>query len=255
MQYGILQKRAFSLVELLVSTAIVSILAAIVFVAAKQAYASSSLAVSANNIRQLAAGGMAYLGDNNNTFWPYRTNDVANGAGATWWFGFETSTSLSSAEGQRNFDPSKGPLANYVPKGFRPDPSFALGGKAFKAKYRNGYIGVGYNTLLGGGFLGAKALKKQSALAAPSQVVVFFTAAQINTFQKPASARNPMIEEFYGIDEKEVTAHFRHGGKAMVSFASGSAGFLSIDESTRDMRSPSANIGRFAPKGSTKFLE
>jgi prepilin-type N-terminal cleavage/methylation domain-containing protein len=250
-----LPSRGFSLAELMVSLAIVCVLGAIVFVAAKQAYASSSLAVSANNIRQLAAGGMAYLGDNNYTFWPYRTNDAANGVGATWWFGFETASSMSSPEGQRNFDPTKGPLANYVPKGFRPDPSFALGGKAFKPKYRNGYIGVGYNTLLGGGFIGSGVLKRQTTLSDPSQVVVFFTAAQVNTFQRPASARNPMLEEFYGIDEREVTAHFRHGGKAMVSFASGNAGFLPMDESTRDMRSPQANIGRFAPRGSTKFLE
>ena len=241
--------------ELLVSMAIAGVLATIVFVGAKQAYASSSLAVSANNIRQLAAGGMAYLSDNNSLFWPYRTNDVVNGAGVTWWFGFETSTSMSSPEGQRNFDPSKGPLANYVPKGFRPDPSFALGGRAFKPKYRNGYIGVGYNTLLAGGFTGTGSLKKQTALADPSQVVVFFTAAQVNTFQKPASAKNPMIEEFYGIDEREATAHFRHGGMALVTFATGNAGFLPIEESTRDMRSPQANIGRFAPRGSTKYLE
>ncbi|MFM8717779.1 MAG: type II secretion system protein [Spartobacteria bacterium] len=247
--------RGFSLVELMVSMAIVCVLGAIVFVAAKQAYASSSLAISANNIRQLAAGGMAYLGDHNFTFWPYRTNDAANGAGATWWFGFESSMSMSSPEGQRNFDATKGPLANYVPKGFRPDPSFALGGKSFKPKYRNGYIGVGYNTLLGGGFMGTGVLKRQTALSDASQVVVFFTAAQVNTFQRPASARNPMLEEFYGIDEREVTAHFRHGGKAMVSFASGNAGFLPMDESTRDMRSPEANIGRFAPRGSRLFLE
>lgn len=246
---------AVSLVELVVSMAIVCVLGAIVFVAARQAYASSSLAVSANNIRQLAAGGMAYLGDHDYTFWRYRTNDAANGIGTTWWFGFESAKSLSSAEGQRNFDPTKGPLANYVPKGFRPDPSFALGGRAFKPKYRNGYIGVGYNTLLGGSFMGSGALKRQMTLADPSQVVVFFTAAQINTFQRPATARNPMLEEFYGIDEREVTAHFRHSGKAMVSFASGSAGFLPMDETTRDMRSPEANIGRFAPKGSRLFLE
>jgi hypothetical protein len=35
-----------------------------------------------------------------------------------------------------------------------------------------------------------------------------------------------MIEEFYGIDQKEVTVHFRHGTNAMVAFANGSAGFL-----------------------------
>jgi prepilin-type N-terminal cleavage/methylation domain-containing protein len=245
--------RGFTLVELLASMAIIFVLAGIIFLVGKQTYASSSLAVSANNIRQIAAGGMAYLGDNNYTFWPYSVR--GSGKAMTWWFGFETSTSMGKPEGQRDFDASKGPLANYIPKGFRPDPSFALGGNAFKPKYRNGYIGIGYNTLLGGGFLGTTVLKRQTTLPDPSSVVVFFTAAQVNTFQKPASAKNPMIEEYYGIDEKEVTAHFRHGGKAMVSFASGSAGFLAMDESTRDKRSPKSNIGRFAPHGNTKFLE
>jgi prepilin-type N-terminal cleavage/methylation domain-containing protein len=245
----------FTLIELLVCIAIISVLGSIVFLVGKKVYASSSLAVSANNIRQLSAGGMAYLGDNNFTFWPYRTNNPANGNGATWWYGFETSQSMGMPEGNRDFDPSKGPLANYVPKGFRPDPSFAIGGNAFKPKYRNGYIGVGYNTLLGGGFLGNKAIKRQTQLSDPSQVVVFFTSAQVNTFQKPASMKNPMLEEFYGIDENEATVHGRHGGHAMVAYASGNAGFLAIDKSTLDKRAPLANIGRFAPKGSRKYLE
>lgn len=248
------QPHGFTLVELLACITILAVLGAIGFVSAKQVYASSSLAVSANNIRQLAAGGMAYLGDNNYTFWPWKS-DAADGAGTTYWYGFETSTSESRPEGQRNFDPTKGPLANYVPKGFRPDTSFALGGKAFKPKYKNGYIGIGYNALLGAGFRGKGTLMRQTALSDPSQVVVFFSSAQIDTFTKPASLRNPMIEEFYGIDEIEVTAHFRHRGMAMVSFASGNAGFLPMDESTRDRRSPKANIGRFAPHGSKKFLE
>ena len=249
------QIAAFSLIELLVAIAVILVLTVLVFVVGKKVYATSSLAVSANNIRQLAAGGMAYLGDNNFTFWPYRTNNPANGSGVTWWFGFESTASSKKAEGQRDFDPNLGPLANYVPKGFRPDPSFAIGGNSFKPKYQNGYIGVGYNTLIGGGFLGNKPLKRQTQLSDPSQVVVFFTSAQVNTFQKPASMKNPMLEEFYGIDENEVTVHGRHGGKAMVAYASGNAGFLAIDESTRDKRSPMANIGRFAPKGNRKYLE
>jgi prepilin-type N-terminal cleavage/methylation domain-containing protein len=245
----------FSLVELLVAIAIAVVLGSLIFVVGRKVYASSSLAVSANNIRQLAAGGMAYLGDHQNTFWPYQERVTGSERGIRWWFGFESAASVSKPEGQREFDPSRGPLGEYVPKALRPDPSFALGGRAFKPKYRNGYIGIGYNTLLGGGFLNNKPMRRQSALENPAQVVVFFTSAQVNTFIKPASARNPMLEEFYGIDEKEVTAHFRHGGKALVSFANGSADFLPIDESTRDRRAPQANIGRFAPVGSTLFLE
>ena len=249
----------FSLVELLVAIAIAIVLGSLIFVVGRKVYAASSLAVSANNIRQLTAGGMAYLGDHQYTFWPYQERLTNNEKGVRWWFGFEPAASVSKPEGQRDFDPSRGPLGEYVPKSIRPDPSFALGGKAFKPKYRNGYIGIGYNVLLGGGWNpwkpGGKPLTKHTALADPSKVVVFFTSAQVNTFDKPASARNPMLEEFYGIDENEVTAHFRHGGKALVSFANGSADFLPMEESTRDKRAPQSNIGRFAPVGSRLFLE
>lgn len=249
------KNRAFTLVELLASIAIVLVLAVVASGAGWKVYESSSLAVSANNIRQLAAGGISYLAENNNVFWPYRQANAANGAGVTWWFGFEPAASLGRPEGQREFDAGRGPLGCYVPKGMRPDPSFALGGNAFKPKYRSGYIGAGYNVLLGGGFLGNKPRVQALQLPDPANTVVFFTSAQVNTFQAPASAKQPMLEEFYGIDEKETTVHFRHNGRAMVAFATGNVGFLEMDESTRDKRLPKANVGRFAPVGSTAYLQ
>jgi prepilin-type N-terminal cleavage/methylation domain-containing protein len=245
----------FSLIELLVAIAVAVVLGSLIFVVGRKVYAASSLAVSANNIRQLAAGGMAYLGDHQNTYWRYQERMTGKEKGFRWWFGFEPASSVSKPEGQRDFDPSRGLLGEYVPKSLRPDPSFAMGGRAFKPKYRNGYIGIGYNTILGGGTLGMKPQIKQTALGDPSKVVVFFTSAQVNTFTKPASPRNPMLEECYFIDEKEVTAHFRHGGKALVAFANGSVDFLPMDESTRDQRAPQANVGRFAPVGSRRYLE
>lgn len=246
---------AFTLVELLAVLAILIILGTIAFGAISTIRKSSSLAVSANNIRQLSAGGMAYLADNNNMFWKYYEINLANGRGITWWFGFEDSSSKSKPEGEREFDASKGPLANYLPKNMVPDPSLTTAGNAFKPKYKRGYIGAGYNTLLGGGWVGRAPLRNRFQLSDPSKVVVFFTSAQVNTFQRPASPSNPMLEEFYGIDAQEVTVHFRHGGKAMVAFASGNVGFLEMDESTRDTRYPEANVGRFAPAGSTAYLE
>ena len=250
-----MRAKGFTLVELLSVIAIVLVLTVVSAGAGWKIYESTSLAVSANNIRQLSVGGINYLSDNNNVYWPYRSNDPANGTGVTWWFGFEPLSSLTQPEGQREFDATKGPLGGYVPKGFRPDPSFALGGNAFKPKFKNGYIGTGYNVLLGGGFLGAGTRSHHLQLADASKVVAFLTAAQANTFQSPASSKNPMLEEFYGVDEKEVTVHFRHHGRAMVSFASGNAGFLDMDESTRDSRMPNANVGRFAPVGDTTYLK
>jgi len=259
-------KRAFTLVETVVAIAIVALLVTLVIVAAKQAIRSSSLATSANNIRQLAAGAAAYLGDNNYTFWKYRQNANTPALmqqlgvperGVIWWFGFETLKSISSGEGNRHFDPDLGPLAGYVPGGFRPDPSLAFTGKALKPKYRFGYIGVGYNTHLGGGWMGGNPMR-YSELEKPHETVVFATSAQVNTFQAPASPKNPMIEDFYGFDDgatgNQPSIHFRHNGKAMVVFATGNAGFLEMDKNTLDMRAPEAKIGRFAPAGSSKFL-
>lgn len=243
-----------------------AILATLSYAGAQKVIRQSSLATSANNIRQLAAGAAAYLGDNNYTFWRYRR--IVNTAtvmaetgmserGDLWWFGFERAASTSAPEGNRQFDSEKSPLAGYVPAGFRPDPSLAFAGKALKPKYKFGYIGVGYNVHLGGGWMNGNPLRFFE-LSNPERTVVFATSAQVNTFQSPASRENPMIEDFYGFDNgatgNQPSVHFRHHGKAMVVFATGNAGFLEMDESTRDPRAPEANVGRFAPAGSLKYL-
>lgn len=247
--------RAFTLIELLVSIGIIAVLSAVAAPAVWGAYKSSSLAVSANNIRQLAAGGAAYLGDNNYRFWPYLTRTEA---GDVYWFGLEPAEHKGKPEGERVIDMDAGPLGAYMPRSMVPDPSFSFTGKPFKPKYKFGYIGVGYNVHLAGEKRGrASWLTVPNGpqpllfwnLKNPGQTVVFATSAQVYPFQADA-----VIEEFYGIDQKEVTVHFRHNGQAMVAFANGSAGFLPMDPTTLDGRAPEANVGRFAPKGSNKFL-
>ncbi len=242
--------RGFTLIELLVVIAIVMVLAGVAAPAVWGAYKSSSLAVSANNIRQLSAGCMAYLGDNNHRFWPFlRTNSE----GQVWWFGLEPSAHKGRPEGERIIDMDRGALGSYMPRNMVPDPSFGFTGKPFKPKYKFGYIGVGYNVVLANGWQtfdrpGARQPMRYWDLTNPAQTVVFATSAQVYPF------KDEFIEEFYGIDHREVTVHFRHGSNAMVSFADGSAGFLPMDPSTRDKRAPQANIGRFAPRGSFKYL-
>ncbi len=244
-------ERGFTLVELLAATAIIVVLATVIFKAGRAAYVHSSLAVSAANIRVLSVGATQYLAENNHRYWKFY--ERASG-GKLWWWGFEPASSANRAEGDRFYDPSLGPLGPFIPAGTRPDPSFSLNGSTFKPKFRSGYIGVGYNVLLAGGWVGtnrqASDRKSYWELSDPSKVVVFATSAQVYPF----SAKT-QIEEFYGIDQRETTVHFRHDGMAMVAYASGSSGFLPPDESTLDKRMPEAKIGRFAPVGSTQYLE
>lgn len=261
--------RAYTILEMVVCVVVLALLSVAVATAGWKVYESSALGVSAANIRQLSAGAQGYLADHEHRFWPFAElgativdsegNEIR---GTRWWFGFETEFSSARGEGERDFDPSQGPLAGYVPKGLRPDPSLALHGSALKPKFKHGYLGVGYNVVLAGGWganqeMLAKDTKPPRSLwqlRHPPRVVVFATSAQVNDFQAPASPDNPKIEEFYGFDHQEVTIHFRHGGSALVAYADGSGGFLPMDETTRDPRLPKANIGRFAPRGSYRYL-
>lgn len=243
--------RAFTVVELLAAIAVLVTLCAVAAPAVWGAYKTSSLAVSSNNVRQLAAGAAAYLADNNYRFWPYRRDGEVDGTkGTVWWFGFEPGRSLGLPEGQRIIDMDNGPLGPYVPRDITPDPSFAFAGTPFKPKYKHGYIGIGYNVVLAGqnGWVGrGGAPLRYWDLQRPEKTVVFATAAQVNTFQKPASVRRPMIEEFYGFDDdrgKIPSVHFRHNGYAMVAYATGSAELYPMDRSTQDRRAPDANVGR-----------
>ena len=244
-------RSAFTVVELLVAMSLVLILGAAAVPAVWGAYKTSSLAVSASNIRQLAAGGAAYLGDHNYRFWPYREHREIDGVkGVVWWFGFEPGKSLGRPEGERIIEMDEGPLGPYVPRNMMPDPSFGFTGKPFKPKYKHGYIGIGYNVLLSGPSGWAPSTSpplRYWDLRHPEKTVVFATAAQINSFQKPASPKNPMIEEFYGFDDdikKIPSVHFRHGGRAMVAYATGSAGFIALDPALQDRRAPEAQVGR-----------
>ena len=172
------------------------------------------------------------------TFWPYR---VSTNGGTQWWFGFESQQSLRSAEGRRWLDLNQGPLGPYIASsgGMSKDPSFARAGTTFKPKYGSTHFAYGYNLLLQG--------RNQLALVRSGKTPVFATCAQVNTFQAPASARKPMVEEFYYFNTTERTVHFRVGGQAMVGYADGSAGYLPMMAGTLDSRMPGANIGRLDP--------
>jgi prepilin-type N-terminal cleavage/methylation domain-containing protein len=239
-------KKAFTLLELLVVIAIIATLTGLSLAAYSKVKVASARAVSVHSLGQMIAGGQAYLTDNDNAFWPYE--QVVTG-GAMWWFGFETTASLRMAEGTRTVDYSKGPLGPYASAsgGIKTDPAFLQYAPRLKPKYQNGNFGYGYNTVLAPDVSGKPRLASQ--VSAPGQIIVFATCAQVNTFQAPATAKNPMVEEFYQIDPTQTTAHFRHGHAALAAFLDGSVRSLSMATDmlpgSQDKRILSANIGRF----------
>jgi prepilin-type N-terminal cleavage/methylation domain-containing protein len=239
-------KKAFTLVELLVAIAIIAVLSAVSLAVMSRAKIASSRAISAHSLEQLIAAGRLYLNDNSNNFWPYR--QAASG-GVQWWFGFESSDSVRMREGERTCDYSKGPLGPYAiaSGGVKTDPAFVACRPRLKPKYKDGNYGYGYNVTLASDASGAP--RNAIQVDEPSQMIVFATCAQVNTFQAPASAKKPMVEEFYMIADGQATAHFRHGRDALAAFLDGSVRPLSMDADMRpgshDTRIPSANIGAF----------
>ena len=53
-----------------------------------------------------------------------------------------------------------------------------------------------------------------------------------------------MIEEFYYVNNREKTAHFRHSEKGCVVFCDGSVSLNGFDEGSIDNRMPNQSIGR-----------
>jgi len=237
---------AFTLLELLVVVGIVSILAGLSLAALAKTKSIAQGAYCANSLRQLGAATQMYLTDNNHVFFNYYQGVPG---GRLWYFGFETTASLSSPEGSRTIDVTQSPLYPYVLNvgGIEVCPAFPYGQAIWKPKYKGASWGYGFNTFLSG--------TNSLIRTQPSQVIVFGDCAQVNTFQAPATPKNPLVEEFYMLDNVSLTAHFRHGALANMLFLDGHVQGLPMYPGTLDTRIPSQNIGRITPVGSMLYLQ
>jgi len=237
---------AFTLIELLAVMVILGVLLTLLAPAAIAVKRQATLTTSSSALRQLSIATQTYLSENNGRFFQSRESLTD---GIQWWFGFESYASPKT-EGSRILDKSRGPLGPYIADsaGTVPDFAFTSMGSSFKPKFRNGYFGFGVNTELTGGPTGQQTskLRQVNQLERSGQIALFATCAQINTFQSPASGKNPMLEEFYFFNTTDCanTIHFRHAGNAIVAFADGSQREVSGDRLSFNSRLPSACVGR-----------
>ncbi len=237
---------AFTLIELLVVVSIIAVMAGLLMPSLGRMRSVAQSAHCANSLRQLSVATRLYLNDHDNRLFSY---SLAAPGGRLWYFGYETSASLSSAEGQRVIDETQGPLYRYVQDvgGVEVCPAFPYALASWKPKYKGASWGYGFNTFL--------SQANVLALARPSQVILFGDCAQVNTFQAPASGKNPMIEEFYIIDNSSKSVHFRHGSMANLLFLDGHVESMPLWPGTADTRLSGVNIGRISPVGSMQYLQ
>jgi prepilin-type N-terminal cleavage/methylation domain-containing protein/prepilin-type processing-associated H-X9-DG protein len=240
--------KGFTLLELLVVIAIIAILTAMLLPAFVRARTTAQYAGCVGNLRQLGIATEVYLGDNANRL--FNRCAVPTTGGQLWWFGWLA----SGKEGQRDFDLSAGRLYPYLHgSDVRLCPSPVWNSPQFKPKGTNVIFSYGCNAFLFAG-------QNQNPLSAdkitcPADTALYADAAQVNTFQAPASMKNPMFEEWYYLDletnyssfNNQPNGHFRHSQKANVTFADGHVALEKPVSGSFDKRLPAECIGQLRP--------
>lgn len=233
--------RAFSLVELLVVVAVIGLLAAVLLPALARSQAAARRIRCVANLHQLGLAAQLYWDDHAGGAFRYR-GAFTNG-GDVYWFGWLA----RGAEGTRRFDPAAGALHPYLgDRGVAVCPALNYAAPDFKLKATGAAWGYGYNLHLSAPD-GQPAVNVHR-LPQPAQTAFLADAAQVNTFQPPASPDNPLLEEFYYLSAHEPTAHFRHDGAANAVFCDGHTASERPLAGTLDTRLPRANVARLRPE-------
>ena len=236
-------RSAFTLLELFVVIALLALLSALALPAVNRSKVSAQRIQCIHNLRQLGLAAQMYWDENNGNAFRYR--GAATNGGDIYWFGWLA----RGTEGARTFDPGTGALFPCLGgRGLEICPALNYALRQFKFKAFGAAGGYGYN-------LGLSAPMDQppvnvGKIRRPAETAGFADAAQVNTFQAPASPEHPMLEEFYYVstNRNEATAHFRHAQKAGVVFCDGHVATEEAVEGSIDGRLPNQYVGRLRPE-------
>ncbi|HOB76041.1 MAG TPA: prepilin-type N-terminal cleavage/methylation domain-containing protein [Phycisphaerae bacterium] len=243
-------KRAFTLIEVLVVTAVIALLAGLLLPALAQARNQGRRAVCLANLRQLAIATTGYLDENRDYFWRYYV-DSTDPKGRSWWFGFEPNGPGSGK--YRPLDKTRAALARYLrstDNGLQ-CPSFPYEDGLYFPKFAARSASYGYNLLLGTPHPSRPTRRRAEFRNRSARVFVFADGVHFDF--------NPGINEGHYIEyaanpasltSKTGYAHFRHNRRAQVLFLDGHADALPLRGPTYPALTPAGPAGNLTgPNG------
>lgn len=205
----------FTLVELLVVIVLIGTLSALAFQGVLTAKSQANKAVSAGNLRQLAAANLLYAADHQT----YCPTDL-DGYNLTRWHGARLSVSAP-------FDPANGLLSPYLGTsrqvGRCPQLERMTNASAFNETGAGGY---GYNSTYIGG-IPSEYLKanRPANVPNPTRTLMFATTAfaVANGIQEYAAAEPPNeVDTNWRLRGKnQPSVHFRFNGRALIAWCDG----------------------------------
>jgi prepilin-type processing-associated H-X9-DG protein len=230
------EKEGFTLIELLAIIGVIGLLAALLLPVLVRAKESAKSAKCISNLRQFALSAHMYWNDNNGQTFAY--GGISTNNGELYWFGWIG----GGPEETRPFAPAPSVLYPYLGQGVDLCPSFDYASSQFKLKDSVPTCDYGYNLALSPLLQSPVNMKD---IRQPSALALLADAAQVNTFEAPASAKNPMFEEWYYIndDPAQPNGQFRHDHRANAVFCDGHATREAMVPGTLDQRLPGQQIG------------
>jgi prepilin-type processing-associated H-X9-DG protein len=236
---------AFSLIELLIVIATLSLLCSIVLPALGRAREEGRGAHCMATLHNAGMAMTAYFDDHEGSFWPYYVDLPAPEHGRRWWFGLEPNgPPTSSWQTNRFLDKSAGFLSAYL-SGSAQDfrcVSFPYGDGKYFPKFSPPAGGYGYNIAALAGLDPSSAIPGQPRRIQQfgAQAAEVFALADGVHFDRLSYSGHGPLEQpfnepayiqwqnpaFFGSNAgvNGGYAHFRHNGRAMVLFLDSHAG-------------------------------
>ena len=270
------RKAAFTLIELLVVVSIIALLVAILLPSLARARRQARAVVCRSNLRQLHLANTGYAVENGD-YYVRAAPDMLDGFGGKQrWHGERLVAAVDADPAKNTFDPSKGPLNNYVHQGeVKECPqlvNFIRDGmqNAFEAGcggYGYNFEGVGSRSYQYGGSdpRAVQASMKTAEIKTPSRTVMFTDTGYVQgypdryiteySFCKPPrivelNAAGQIVESGHWVP----TIHFRHLGRVNVAWCDGHISDEQFTFSTfEDNMLERFRIGWFGPDSNEFF--